>query len=117
MAAILTTGSTLVCPHGGTVSVGAGRSKLTVGGKPVLAQADVMGATVSGCTTPLVTPPGTPSKPCQLVTSVMAGPTPKVTVDGQPVLLDTARGLTDGVAPVPGTWRVQSAGHAKATVS
>ncbi|WP_049822054.1 hypothetical protein [Arthrobacter sp. H41] len=116
MAAVLTTGSTLVCPHGGTVTLGAGQSKLKVNGKSVLVQADVMGASVSGCGTPTVTAPP-PTKPCTLVTSVLTGPTPKLTVGGQPVLLDNAQGLTDGLAPAPGTWRVQSAGQNRAVVS
>lgn len=117
MAAVLTTGSRLVCPHGGSVSLGPGQSRLKIDGKAALVQSDVMGRSISGCTTPLVTPPGTPSKPCQVVVSVIAGPTPKLTVGGQPVLLEHAQGLTDGVAPVPGTWRVQNAGQIKAVVS
>lgn len=115
MTAVLTTASTLVCPHGGKVTLGAGRSKLKVDGKPVLAQSDVMGAAISGCGTPTATTTP-PTKPCTLVTAVLAGPTPKLTVGGQPVLLANAQGLTDGLAPAPGTWRVQSAGQTKAEV-
>lgn len=106
MGAVLTTGSQLRCAHGGTVSVGVGRAALTVGGRPVLARADVVGRPVSGCSTPSTSS----SKPCTTVTSLVAGEATTLTAGGQAVLLASAQGLTDGVPP--GTWSVGSAGHA-----
>lgn len=115
MTAILTTGSSLTCAHGGRISLSSHQSKLSVAGHPVLVQTDLVGASISGCPTPVASSPTT--KPCLTVVAVLAGPTPKLTVDGTPVLLANARGLTDGVDPAPGTWSVQSAAQTKATVS
>jgi hypothetical protein len=109
MATVLTTGSTLACPHGGTVQLGAGRVQLTVGGRPVLAKADVMGAPISGCTT--VTSPPAGTKQCMTVTAVLAGEAQHLSAGGMPVLTTDATGLTDGVASGPVQWSVRSAGH------
>jgi hypothetical protein len=109
MAQILTTGSKLTCPHGGSVQLSAGRTKLTVDGKPVLAKADVMGKPVSGCST--VTNPQSGTKQCLTVTSVLAGEAQLLSVGGMPVLTTSAQGLTDGLVGGPVQWSVQSAGH------
>lgn len=115
MPAVLTTGSNLTCAHGGRVSLRSRQSKLEVAGHPVLLQTDLVGASITGCPTPVASSPTT--KPCQTVVSVLAGPTPKLTVNGTPALLANARGLTDGLDPAPGTWSVQTAAQTKATVS
>lgn len=110
MGAVLTTGSQLACSHGGTVKLTKGRSALAVNGKPVLARADVVGATVSGCSTPQ----SNNTKPCLIVTSLLAGESTGLDVGGQKVLTATARGLTDGLtAAGPGQWSVRSAGQTK----
>ncbi len=108
MSAVLTTGSQLACTHGGTVTLTNGRSALTVDSKPVLARGDVVGATVSGCSTPQ----SNTTKPCQSVTSLITGESTALTVGGQKVLTTNARGLTDGLtAAGPGQWSVRSAGQ------
>jgi hypothetical protein len=109
MATILTTGSKLACPHGGSVQLSAGRTRLTVAGNPVLAKADVVGKPVSGCTT--VTNPQAGTKQCLTVVSVLAGEAQHLSVGGMPVLTTDAQGLTDGLAGGPVQWTVQSAGH------
>jgi hypothetical protein len=109
MTQILTTGSKLACPHGGSVQPGAGRPQLTVGGSPVLAKADVLGSPISGCAT--VTDPQTGTKQCLTVTSVLAGEALHLSAGGMPVLTADAKGLTDGLAGGPVQWSVQSAGH------
>src|SRR5918998_2407809 len=111
MATILTTGSKLACPHGGSVQLSAGRTQLTVDGKPVLAKADVMGKPISGCTT--VTNPQTGAKQCMTVATVLAGEAQHLSVGGMPVLTTQAKGLTDGSGPGPVQWSVQSAGQTK----
>lgn len=108
MATVLTTGSQLSCSHGGSVTLSGGRSVLTVAGNPVLARADVVGKTVSGCATPATSS----TKPCTTVTSLLLGEAMTLTAAGQAVLTTDARGLTDGVsASGPGQWSVTSAGH------
>jgi hypothetical protein len=109
MPTILTTASKLTCPHGGRVQLSAGRTQLSVNGKPVLAKADVMGKPISGCSTP--TSPQAGTKQCLTVTSVLAGEALHLSVAGMPVLTTQATGLTDGLAGGPVQWSVQSAGH------
>jgi hypothetical protein len=109
MAEILTTGSKLTCPHGGSVQLSAGRTQLTIDGKPVLAKVDVMGKPVSGCST--VTNPQAGTKQCLTVASVLAGEAQLLSVGGMPALTTSAQGLTDGLAGGPVQWSVQSAGH------
>jgi len=97
MAGVLTTGSTVGCGHGGTVST-SGAAKLKVSGNPVLLKTGIAGQAVSGCKTPLVVPPPPPpSSPCHTVASVITGEATKLKVNGSPVMLDTLTGTTDGV--------------------
>ncbi len=111
MALILTTASRLGCPHGGTVQLTAGRTGLTVDGKPVLAKADVVGKAITGCST--VTSSTPPTKQCLTVTSVIAGESLLLSVGGMKVLTADALGLTDGLVGGPVQWTVTSAGHTK----
>lgn len=113
MPSVLTTGSTVKCAHQGTVKLTASQNKLKIGGKAVLVQGDLDGATISGCTTPS----SQSSSPCKSVTSMIQGAATKLKVGGMAVLLDTAMGLTDGVPPAPMQWNVQSAGQNKLTAS
>lgn len=96
MGSPLTIASTVQCGHFGTVAVSSS-TKLTVSGSAVLIQTGVAGKSVAGCTTQ-VTPGG--NKPCTTVGSV-APPSLalKLTAGGQPVVLDSLVGLTDGVPP------------------
>ena len=109
MTQILTTGSKLNCPHGGTVKLSSGRPQLTVDGKPVLAKRDVQDRPISGCAT--VTNPQTGTKQCLTVKSVLAGEAQHLSVGGLAALTADANGLTDGLAGGPVQWTVQSAGH------
>jgi hypothetical protein len=114
MPAVLTTGSTLQCAHGGTVTVTASQQLLTVGGNPVLVEADVNTATVSGCTNTVAS---AGQKPCLLLTSLIVGASTTLSVGGQAVLLETALGLTDAVPPLPVLWQVVSAGQTQLEAS
>lgn len=106
MPAVLTTAAQLVCAHQGQLLIRASTSALTAGGAPVLVQADLLAATVSGCTNT-----GAGQKPCLKVTSITDGRSSTLTVSGQPVMLETAQGLTDAVPAQPVLWQVRSAGQ------
>jgi hypothetical protein len=67
MAALLTSSSVLMCPHGGTVSSTTSNTKVKAAGDFVLCQADTF--TIAGC--PFTLPPGTPH-PCVQVQWVQA---------------------------------------------
>jgi hypothetical protein len=108
MPAVLTTASTLSCAHGGTLVVQASTSALSAGGNPVLVMADLLAATVSGCTN---TNAQLGQTPCLKVTSVLAGVSNQLTVAGLPVMLETAQGLTNATPPLPVMWQVGSAGQ------
>jgi hypothetical protein len=108
MTAVLTTAATIVCSHQGNVIVQASTSKLAVGGSPVLVEADLLAATVAGCTNVNA---NAGQKPCLKVTSILTGQSTTLTVAGQPVMLDTALGLTDATPPQPVLWQVSSAGQ------
>ena len=105
--AVLTTASTLMCAHGGRLSLSTTQTRLTAATRPVLLSTDLPGATISGCATPA----STSTKPCTAVTSVISGASTALEVSGTPVLTAQARGLTDGLAPAPGTWNVSDAGQ------
>jgi hypothetical protein len=108
MPAVLTTSSKLVCAHGGELVVQASTAALSAAGSPVLVRADLLAATVSRCPNTNAT---AGQKPCLKVTSVLAGASTALTVGGQPVMLETARGLTDAAPPLPVMWQVGSAGQ------
>ncbi|MFF3877191.1 hypothetical protein [Streptomyces sp. NPDC001978] len=108
MPAVLTTASKLVCVHGGELVVQASTTALTVDGSPVLVQADLLAATVSRCTN---TNANLGQIPCAKVTSVTEGVSTSLTVGGGPVMLETARGLTNAVPPQPVMWQVSTAGQ------
>lgn len=110
MAGVLTAASTLQCIHKGTLVVQASQQALTVDGQPVLVQADLLAATVAGCTN---NNPAAGQAPCLAVTAVSAGLSSTLSVGHQPVVLETAQGLTNGTPPAPVMWQVASAGQTK----
>jgi hypothetical protein len=104
MPPVVTASSKVLCgpltatAHGGTVAT-VGSPKLTVAGSPVLLASGIVGAmNVTGCTTPAVTGPP-PSKPCTSVLAVTPSPSlaTKLFVSGNPVVLASLKGSTDGV--------------------
>jgi hypothetical protein len=114
MPAVLTQGSAIACVHGGTVQPKSASHPLTVDHQSVLLQSDLLNAPIAGCTN---TNTAIGQKPCLMITAITAGLATKLTVTGQPVLLETAQGLTDAVPPLPVLWQVQSAGQSKLTAS
>lgn len=109
MPAVLTIASKLTCAHQGLVQIPPVEHALTVDGQSVLLQSDLLNAMIVGCTN--VSPS---TVPCTSIMSVVSGAATKLTVDGQPALLETAQGLTNGL-PAPAPWQVQSAGQTKLT--
>lgn len=109
---VLTSAATLQCAHGGQVQLIATQQSLGVDGNPVILFPDLVGAAISGCTTPTASNP--PTKQCLVVTSVLDGAAQALSVAGKPVATDRAQGLTDGfVGPAVGTWRTVFAGQTK----
>jgi hypothetical protein len=96
--------------HGGTVQLRASQQRLKVDGQAVLVQGDLMGATVSGCPN---NNPAAGQTPCLSITAIIGGIATTLAVNGQPVLLETAKGLTNGTPPAPVLWEVKAAGHTK----
>lgn len=115
MPKVLTESSSVKCAHQGTITFTASQQKLTVDGQAVLVTSDAMTGTVSNCLTVPVSPPQGPLQtPCLKVVSLSGGAAVKLTVDGTPVLLESAAGTTDGITPVPSNfWSVESAGQTK----
>jgi hypothetical protein len=103
MSNVLTTQSTVSCGHGGTVAA-QGTAKLAVNGAPVLQKSGVEEQRVDNCITKPTQPDPTATA-CKKVSKVDGGLAAKLAIDGQPVLLDTLAGATDGkvagVTPQP----------------
>jgi len=87
-AALLTTASTLQCPHGGTVSITSANSKVTAGSALALAT-DTF--SIAGCSFQIPVGPGTVPHPCMTVQWVMVNM--HCTVNGTPTLGQDSSGL------------------------
>ncbi len=87
-------GATAMCPHGGQVTDIPSSPRVMVGGMPVATMADL--CTVAGCA--FTVPPGKP-QPCVLVRWLV--PAARVTVMGQPVILQTSTGLCQSADQIP----------------
>lgn len=96
MPGVLTKLSTVTCGHTapgkpGTVQVQSS-AKLRVKDSPVLLAASINGQPVTLCGTP----PSSTAIPCLFVKAVSAGAALKLKIGGQPVMLETLKGSTDG---------------------
>lgn len=97
MGSPLTIASDVECGHKGVVEV-TSSVKLTVNGSPVLLEASVASMPVTPGT--CATQQTSTTSPCKTVTSVLPPSlATKLTVGGKPVVLDSLKGLTDGVPP------------------
>ena len=96
MAGLLTVASTLMCPHGATVSGVPSGNNPTAGGSPILLATDTF--TIAGCPFTL---PGTPPIPCPcilvqwIVTNTMS------TANAMPTLGASSTGLCIGALGAP----------------
>jgi hypothetical protein len=93
MPKVLTTDSTIDCGHEGTVGTSSA-AKLRVDGARVLVETGIAGKTISNCTQT-----GGPPTPCSAVVAITSGRATKLTAGGQPVMLDTLTGTTNGGPP------------------
>jgi hypothetical protein len=93
MPHLLDASATLMCPHGGTVTVTPRATRVSLGGAPPLLADDV--ATIAGCA---LNVSGAPS-PCLRVQWTM--PAAQVSVESSPVLLSSSVGLCLNAAGAP----------------
>lgn len=100
MAAALTAASVLLCPHGFPFTVSPKQTLLSVDGQFVLVSGDVLNAPITSCTVQV---------PCKTITSITAGLSTTLAVDGDQVVLDTATGATNALVG----WHVQLANQLK----
>jgi len=86
--------SVVVCDHSGRVTNQPSQSWVTIGGVPVLVEADPVGRTIVACPNygPVV-------KPCAKTLQVAVGYSGLVRIDGHRTVLDNLSGLTDGTPP------------------
>lgn len=96
MGLVVTTNASIVCAHGGRVTLTPRQTTVTIQGGAVLREGDLAGAPIVGC----AQPPTVSSKPCTTVVSTLpGGSSPTVTAGGLPVHIDSLSGMTDGVPP------------------
>src|SRR5688572_18939488 len=91
---ILTTTSTIMCPHGGSLSLSTSNTVSMIDGSPMLLVTDQH--TISGC--PFMV--GTKPQPC-IIARWMVGAT-KTNVNQIPVLLQNSVGLCFSAEQIPG---------------
>lgn len=96
MIPILTTFSTVMCPHGGSVSLTTANTVCQIDGGYALLQTDQH--TVAGCPFQKTTTPPVPS-PCVIV-RWLSGAT-QTKVNQTPVLLQTSSGLCFSAEQIP----------------
>ena len=99
---VLTTASTVLCPHGGSASAIASNTTITAAGAPILVESDIH--MVAGCPFNVS---GSPSPCVQIAWSAGAS---RVTLNGTPVLVQSsvgqckaATGAVQGVAIIAAT--------------
>lgn len=89
---LLHVGMTAICPHGGQISAIPSNVRVTVSGQNVVTVADTF--PIAGCTFAPAAP-----HPCVLTKWIV--PATRVSVLGQPVLLDTSIGLCQAADQTP----------------
>jgi hypothetical protein len=92
-AAILQSGCSMMCPHGGQVQVAPSQSKVLLGGAPALLASDT--TLVAGCAFAI----GPKPQPC--LTVEWSAPATKVTIANQAPLLQTSVGLCKSAEGIP----------------
>jgi uncharacterized Zn-binding protein involved in type VI secretion len=98
---VVTSAATIMCAHGGQVTLIPKQMKVMAAGSPVICVGDLAGSPIVGC----ALPPTPATVPCTAVASEipipMVGMSPTVMVGGKPVLLAGVNGITTGVPPSP----------------
>lgn len=96
-APILTTASTVLCPHGGTVSLSTSNAIAMADSAPMLLLTDIH--SVSGC--PFQVPAGPTTKPQPCVTVQWQVGATQTKVNSVAVLLQTSTGLCFSAEQIP----------------
>lgn len=89
--------STILCFHGGPVSIITSNQRVKVNGQPVVTMNDTY--TVSGCPFTIPPPVGPKPQPCVRLQWVVAAQ--RVRVSGQPVLLMNSSGICLSAEQIP----------------
>jgi uncharacterized Zn-binding protein involved in type VI secretion len=87
-------GASGMCPHGGQLSIISTNVRVTVGGQPLATLGDQF--LIAGCA--FTIPPGKP-QPCLKVQWLV--PAGRVTIGGQPAILQTSSGLCLTAEQIP----------------
>ena len=96
MPPLLTTNGTVLCSHGGRVTLIPRQAQIQATNGQALCEPDLVGAPIVGC--PVA--PSMSTKPCTTVVLTLPGSTSlKVTVGGRPAYTASVSGITDGVPP------------------
>ena len=96
MPPVVTSNATIMCTHGGQVTLIPKQTHVVIQGGAVLCEGDLIGAPIVGC----AQAPSAGTKPCTSVVSTLPGSTsPQVIAAGRPVYVATVSGITDGVPP------------------
>ena len=94
---IINTSATILCTHGGSVSITSSNTRVKAGGSPVTTLSDTF--TVSGC--PFQVPIGTGTKPQPCVRLQWVVPAKRVRVNNNPVLLMSSSGICQSAEQIP----------------
>ncbi|HRW45947.1 MAG: hypothetical protein M9936_24260 [Caldilinea sp.] len=89
--------ASLICPHGGSVSIVSSNTRVRAGGAFVATMADTF--TVAGC--PFQIPVGAGTKPQPCVTLRWIAPAVRVRIGGQPAILQTSSAISLSVEQIP----------------
>lgn len=87
-------GATAICPHGGQIQTVPGSPRVLLSGQPAATMADTY--PIAACAFTL--PNGKP-QPCVLVQWLV--PAVRVTIGGQPAILQTSSGLCKSAEQIP----------------
>ena len=100
-APIVTSAAKIMCAHGGQVTLIPKQVKVLAGGQPVLCVGDLAGSPIVGCAQPTTSVTVQCTAVASEIPIPMVGMSPKVMVNGKPVLLAGINGVTTGVPPSP----------------
>lgn len=95
---VLHAGAVVMCPHGGSLNLAAPVPRVLLSGRPVAVISDP--GPVAGCPFQIPTPGGPKPQPC-ISTRWMVAAT-RVTVLGQPVLINPSVALCLSAEQIPG---------------
>ena len=94
---LLHVGASVLCPHGGQVTISTPNARVIVGGQPVATFAD--SDTIAGCPFQVPTPGGPKPQPC--IRIQWTRPAQRVIISGQPALLQTSSGICLSAEQIP----------------